>query len=258
MTADELSPRVISSALHPSSPGPPTLPTVPSPVVTAAAPNLLLLFPFLNSGSRLSASVGAAAASPSGAAPAQEPPGASAPGWDAGTAPALGGHPGFRCDSAHWGLTGVWDANPRGLSACELRQCRGLGWAVPWAALCPEELGSAAPCNAPAEGKPGTGGGSGFSPCEGRQWRCLSVPTGDVLAAISPHLGDLSPSGEQISTPKGLSSQIIPSAHANSTQTRNVWHKVPIPRNGDNHPEPCLTPTRRIKFLVCQELLQLH
>lgn len=37
---------VTSSALHPSSPGPPALPTAPSPVVTTAAPHLLLLFPF--------------------------------------------------------------------------------------------------------------------------------------------------------------------------------------------------------------------
>lgn len=46
MTADELLSHVISSALHPSSPGPPALPVAPSPVVTAAAPDQLLLFPF--------------------------------------------------------------------------------------------------------------------------------------------------------------------------------------------------------------------
>lgn len=46
MPADELTPHGSSSALHFSSPGPHALPMVPSPVVTAAASDLLLLFPF--------------------------------------------------------------------------------------------------------------------------------------------------------------------------------------------------------------------
>lgn len=76
---------------HRSSPRPPSPFSLSSP----------------NGGSRLSASGGAAAAaSLAGAAAALEPPGALAPGWDPGTAPARGGHPGFWCDAACQGLGG--------------------------------------------------------------------------------------------------------------------------------------------------------
>lgn len=92
-----------------------------------------------------------------------------------------------------------------------------------WAALCHEELGLASPHNAHAKTKPGA--------CSQRKTLVLGCWWGPwgCAAAIWPHLGYLSPLGEQISTPKGLSSQIIPSAHSSSTQTRDVWHKVSGP-----------------------------
>lgn len=185
--------------------------------------------------------------SPAGAAAAREPPGASAPGWDPGTAPAWGGHPGFCCDPARPGLGGVGDTNPRGLSACQLRQCRGLGKAVPWAALCQEEQGWAAPRDAPAKSKPGACspggspspralvGGWGFpharagggGACQSQLGTCRRQ-SGHVWVILSIR--------EQISSPKGLSSQIIPRAHASSTQTRDVWCKVPVPREPSGAP----------------------
>lgn len=109
MTADELPPHVISSALHPSSPGPPT-PVQP--------PTCSCYFPVLSQWCfPLSASVGAAAAAvPVRAAATLEPPDASTAGWDPGTAPAQG----FGVILPTSGLVG--DANPQGLSACELWQ----------------------------------------------------------------------------------------------------------------------------------------
>lgn len=93
-----------------------------------------------------------------------------------------------------------------------------------WAALCHEELGLASTCNAHAKTKPGACfqgktlvPGCWWGPW-GSSWGCA--------APIWPRLGYLSPLGEQISTPKGLSSQIIPSPHSSSTQTRGVWHKA--------------------------------
>lgn len=190
-----------------------------------------------NGGSRLSTSVGAAW-EPAGAAAALEPPGASAPGWDPGTAPAQGGHPGFWCDPACQGLGGgrqpTWAACLRAVAVLWSQLSCATGSTLPGGA----GLGCAH--NAPAAGKPGAcspgGNPSPRALVGGRQWRCLPVPAGDVLPAIWPCLGHLSPSGEQISTPKGLSSQIIPSAHANSTQRRGVWCKVPVPTHPSRVP----------------------
>lgn len=83
---------------------------VPRPVVTAAAPYLLLLsLSSPSDGSQLSATVGAASAFPAGVAAAHKSPSASNPRRGPWQGTSQGDHPEFWCDAAHGGVGEVRD-----------------------------------------------------------------------------------------------------------------------------------------------------
>ena len=275
MTADELPPRVISSALHPSSPGPPALPTAPSPVVTTAAPDLLRLFPF--------------------PLPMVVPD--FPPAWEQRRQQ--------QCPRPGLLLPGSLQAPPRQDGTLAQHQpgevtqgfvvilpARGLvGWGTPTHAGClPASCGSAVAsaklCHGqrfarrsragplPAMPLPKANRAPvplGEAPVPGRWWGAGVFPTRGQAAAVpaSPSwgraagnlatFGSFCPSGskshlQRAYLPKSFPEPMPAALRQGMFGARSPYLEsprgLPVPKDGDNYLEPRLTPTRQIKFLV--------